>query len=676
MEKLKSYLVQNFEQVFVLMLLLTTALLNHFLDQRLAFLNFFFLPVILAAYYLGVRKAILGAVLTSLLVLAYVILDPSRFQAQYDDLDLYLHLAVWAGFLLLSGAIVGSQKENLERSLQQMRTLNSSLEQNQKDLNQANESLKAYSENLEAMVQGRTEELEASKAATQKLKEKVESALYSTIDSSVAKLIIEGRIRSDKRQISVMFADLVSFTTYSEERSPELVVRDVNNFLAKMEPILSGFHGHLDKFLGDGIMCQFGAPINFEHYRLMAVLTALKMQEAIKTEEFPWEMRIGIGSGAAVTGLIGSNRQSYTSIGDVVNLAARLEKACPPAGVVIDEMTYQGCGDFFEVEPFQVTPVSSEEAAIRATINSLALRVNGEEAKPAKAALYMEIAALHSSLTESEEARECYERAIQCDPDNQQAKIHLAEMVIAQQNQGQLHVKGRKKAVKAYAVLRLKDPLDDYNRIPKDVGMKFRPAVFTIPVPESITLKVEALDGSIGHAKIVALLSYAIATRLSIFDKVNAEIMLAGYTADLGKEIIPHHILNSKGVITSSEMEEIQKHPLESVRILQRLGYNSPGILEIVANSHERMDGSGYPRGIKGSDIPLGSRIVAVADAYSAMTSWRPYREKLEQAAALQILRAEAHLQKFDALVVNALVDLLDEDSFTPADFRPPVHLG
>jgi HD-GYP domain-containing protein (c-di-GMP phosphodiesterase class II)/class 3 adenylate cyclase len=661
-EKLKSYFNSHFEQVFVLMVLLSTVFINHFVDERLAFLNFFFLPVILSAYYLGVRKAVLGAVLTTLLTLVYVIIDPNKFLVRYDTANLYLHLIVWSSFLLLSAAVVGSQKEKLEQSIAHMRSLYFSLQEKERDLNKANGTLKEYSENLEGMVKIRTEELEASRAATEKLKEKVESALYSTIDSAVAKLIIEGRIRSDKRQISIMFADLVGFTSYSEERNPETVVRDVNHFLMKMEPILSGFHGHLDKFLGDGIMCQFGAPVNFDNYRLLAVLTAMKMQEAMHAEDFPWRMRIGIASGAAITGLIGSHRQSYTSIGDVVNVAARLEKQCPSGGVVIDEFTYEGCKQFFDVQPFHLEPLSASEAASRANLAGLQEEIARTPDSIVLSSLYSAAAGIQIELGEIDDAIRSFERAIQLTPENQQAKIAMAEAVISRQQQGMIQVKGRKKAVKSYSIVRLKDPFEDYERIPKSLGQKFRSAMSSIAIPDSVPLKVEALDGSIGHSTIVALLSYAIATRLNIFDKENSEIMIAGYTADLGKEIVPHHLLNSKGALTTNEMMEIYKHPSESVRMLKKLGYNSPGLLEIVANSHERLDGSGYPRGIKGSEIPLGARIVGVADAYAAMTSWRPYREKWDRTATIYELKQMGRTGKLDEAVIEALGQLLEED--------------
>ena len=159
-------------------------------------------------------------------------------------------------------------------------------------------------------MQQRTVELEASKLAVEDLKAKVEAALYSTMDSSVVNLMIEGRLRNEKRAMSVMFADLVGFTTYSENTAPESVVADLNRYLADMEPVLFAYHGHIDKYMGDGIMCEFGAPLEFATHRLMAVVAAMKMQEVVARRDYPWQMRVGIASGSAITGLIGSRRQT------------------------------------------------------------------------------------------------------------------------------------------------------------------------------------------------------------------------------------------------------------------------------------------------------------------------------------------------------------------------------
>ncbi len=345
MEKIKAYLLNNFEQAFILVILVTVFLINYFIPQKLAFLNFYFLPIILAGYYLGLRLSVLGAFLCVALIAIYITLYPDQFAMPANRLDLFLHVGAWGGFLILSGTVVGKQQEKLSSEIKQTTELNEQLQQHQKELKEANFELNKHSKDLEDRVKERTSELEESKDAIESLKVKVEEALYDTMDSSVAKLMIEGRLRNEKRSISVMFSDLVGFTTYSEEKSPELAVRDLNRYLNDMEPILLNYRGHIDKYLGDGIMAEFGAPLDYDNYRLLAVIAAIKMQENMKKiGDHPWEMRIAIASGPAIMGLIGSKHKSYTTIGDVVNIASRMEKICPPGSIIIDDLTLEGAG--------------------------------------------------------------------------------------------------------------------------------------------------------------------------------------------------------------------------------------------------------------------------------------------------------------------------------------------
>ncbi|HLA41062.1 MAG TPA: adenylate/guanylate cyclase domain-containing protein, partial [Candidatus Glassbacteria bacterium] len=246
MEKLKNYLLSHFEQSFVLLVLVSTVAINYFIPQKLAFLNFYFLPVILGANYLGRRRAVLGAMLCVLVVVSYMMLDQQAFIADNGELNTYLHIVIWAGFLILAGAVVGGLQEKLAGEIQTTRQLNQSLEANQVALNAANNTLRDYNLNLEQRVKERTVELEQSKTAIEGLKKKVETALYSTMDSSVVNLLIEGRLRSEKRPMSVLFSDLVGFTTYSERTAPETVVADLNRYLQDMEPVLFTYRGHID----------------------------------------------------------------------------------------------------------------------------------------------------------------------------------------------------------------------------------------------------------------------------------------------------------------------------------------------------------------------------------------------------------------------------------------------
>ena len=180
-----------------------------------------------------------------------------------------------------------------------------------------------------------------------------------------------------------------------------------------------------------------------------------------------------------------------------------------------------------------------------------------------------------------------------------------------------------------------------------------------IEVPEEVVLGVEALDGSVGNSRVVALLSYAIADHLDLNDDLKKNILLAGYLQDIGKEAVPHHILNRTGSLTEQESKLVEKYVQESVSSMKRLGYVDPKVLEIVAHHHEAWNGAGYPDRQSGEAIPVGARITAVAEGYCAMTTWRPYRDAWDARVALSELRKGVEKGRYDPKVVDALEVIL-----------------
>ncbi|MGA1870529.1 MAG: HD domain-containing phosphohydrolase [bacterium] len=661
MEKIKTYIFENFEQVFVFVILVTVALLNYYIPQKIAFLNFYFLPVIIAGYFLDQYHSVIGAFFCILLVTIYIILSPTAFITPNNWSNLIFHVIVWGSFLILSGAVVGKQNEKLNQKIQQTTKLNCQLQQQQEELKIANKSLTEYSKTLEEKVKERTINLKNSKEAIEILKTKVEETLYTTMDPTVVKLIIEGRLRNEKRRVSVMFSDLVGFSSYSEERSPELVVRDLNRYLSDMEPILLNYHGHIDKYMGDGIMCEFGAPVDYENYRLLAVLAGLKLQEKLASLDYPWKMRIGISSGATIVGLIGYRRQSYTSIGDVVNLSSRLEKECPPGEILIDGFTMEGIHRFIDVRMKRQLPHSQDvnpetEAHLETLHRSLDNATHYEE----RADLYLKIGQIYISLTEIHDALEYFEKGLQMCPDNKELKVAFADATIKQNEIKKMKIKGRKQRVSAFEVIGIKNILLDRDKIPEPFYKKYYHATNIFTLPEDLVLPVEAVDGSIGHSKAVAVFSYAIASDVGVSDAEKKEILQAAFLADIGKTSIPHHLLNARSSLRPGEIKEIEKHTLESVKIFQQIGYNSEEMLRMVRHSHENFDGSGYPDCLRGEEIPLGSRIIAVADAYNAMTSWRPYREKWDRNAAFDELIKSMNKGIFDPGIVQRFIKLMN----------------
>jgi len=140
-------------------------------------------------------------------------------------------------------------------------------------------------------------------------------------------------LQTKKQDVTVLFADIRGFTAMSERLPPEEVVEMLNEFFSVMTETIMKMRGTLDKFMGDGIMAVFGAPIYYEGHALRAIRTAYEMQKAFKELQNKWisegrplvELGIGINSGVAIVGNIGcSQRLDYTVIGDVANTASRL----------------------------------------------------------------------------------------------------------------------------------------------------------------------------------------------------------------------------------------------------------------------------------------------------------------------------------------------------------------
>ena len=173
----------------------------------------------------------------------------------------------------------------------------------------------------------------------------------------------------------------------------------------------------------------------------------------------------------------------------------------------------------------------------------------------------------------------------------------------------------------------------------------------------SLARAVDARDVYSGcHSERVADLAARIAIRLG-FDQEQVELThLAGSLHDLGKLAIPEEILRKPGPLSETERLVLERHPQIGFRMLDSLGVDP--VADWVLNHHERWDGTGYPNAIAGDRIPLGARIIFVADAYDAMTSDRVYRDRLSDEDALDELERCAGSQ-FDPEIVAALAEEL-----------------
>ncbi len=160
-----------------------------------------------------------------------------------------------------------------------------------------------------------------------------------------------------------------------------------------------------------------------------------------------------------------------------------------------------------------------------------------------------------------------------------------------------------------------------------------------------------------GHSERVANYTFKISKAFG-FDKIDVEkFELAAYLHDAGKVAIPRTILDKPAPLTLSEFELMKKHPVYTMEIISMVDALKNLVL-ISGAHHERYDGTGYPDGISGDNIPVGSRIMAVADAFDAMTSIRPYQRRCSFEEAKQVLAKNAMTQ-FDAEIVRTAVKVL-----------------
>ncbi|WP_409252392.1 diguanylate cyclase [Bacillus sp. SCS-153A] len=183
-------------------------------------------------------------------------------------------------------------------------------------------------------------------------------------------------------------------------------------------------------------------------------------------------------------------------------------------------------------------------------------------------------------------------------------------------------------------------------------------------VKEMIFAFAEAMDAKDSytqkHSETVSRYSGSIAAGLGLTELEIKRITIAGLLHDVGKIGVPDSILNKPAKLTDEEFEIIKQHPTLGKNILEHIS-SIKDILEYVEFHQERYDGKGYPDGLKGEQIPLGARIVAVADAFHAMTSSRPYRQTpltLEQ--AIKELKEHSGTQ-FDPIVVDVFVSMVEE---------------
>lgn len=160
-----------------------------------------------------------------------------------------------------------------------------------------------------------------------------------------------------------------------------------------------------------------------------------------------------------------------------------------------------------------------------------------------------------------------------------------------------------------------------------------------------------------GHQKRVSQIAVRIAEEMGIDEKVIEGIKLGAMLHDIGKVMVPMEILNRPGRLSKPEFEIIKTHPNVGYDIVEKVEFIWP-IGEMILQHHERLDGSGYPNGLKGDEIILEARIIAVADVLEAITSHRPYRPALGLDKAIEVL-CEGRGTAFDATVIDTCMNLV-----------------
>jgi PAS domain S-box-containing protein len=166
-----------------------------------------------------------------------------------------------------------------------------------------------------------------------------------------------------------------------------------------------------------------------------------------------------------------------------------------------------------------------------------------------------------------------------------------------------------------------------------------------------------------GHQHRVGELACAIATEMGVEAEVIAGIQVAATIHDVGKLIVPAEILSSPGRLKEAEFALIKQHPQAGYDIVSGIEFPWP-VPEMVLQHHERLDGSGYPNGLRGEEIAMGARIIAVADTVEAITSHRPYRPALGLEVAIKVI-SDGRGTLFDPEVVDACCLLFAENRFS-----------
>jgi putative two-component system response regulator len=169
----------------------------------------------------------------------------------------------------------------------------------------------------------------------------------------------------------------------------------------------------------------------------------------------------------------------------------------------------------------------------------------------------------------------------------------------------------------------------------------------------SLALSIEAKDPyTQGHCDRLSKYSVALAEQLRLPEEVQVALRRAGIVHDIGKVAVPEHILLKPGPLTPEERKIMEQHPLTGERICAPLK-SFRRVLPIIRYHHEKLDGSGYPDGLKGEEIPLTARVLQTVDIYDSLTTDRPYRKAFAPQAAFAMMNEEVKKGWWDGSLLN-----------------------
>ena len=323
-----------FEHLFIFCVLFAVGLIGYFVKDKLAFLNFYFIPVLLAGYFLSARSAALGSVLAILWVAFSVVLAPDMFFLEQTRVGLYLHLVAWGSFLMLCGVLVGRLNEQVLEKLARLKTLLEDWRRSQAD--------------LQASHRG----LDDKNAALDSLRVKLESLLYSSADAVAAHLATTSRFSDELRRISALTIEIDGLSVALGSLPPAIATGELNRLWDSVDPVITSYRGQAEGHGNDSLRAEFGIPVPLRRDALLAVLAALKAQERAALIS-PWKLRIGVAHGPAIVGLLGpERRRRYGAVGEAVDRASRLARMGLPGSILVDRAVHERIEGAFKTRPW------------------------------------------------------------------------------------------------------------------------------------------------------------------------------------------------------------------------------------------------------------------------------------------------------------------------------------